>query len=62
MNDLKQLIFTELIDLLSTQTENYLAMLRNGITGEQYEQCKAAIKIIQQEVELRRTMPRSSQT
>jgi len=55
MKDLKQANLTDLLDMLSAYTGQYMKMLMQGATKEQFETCREAITQIQIEVEARKT-------
>jgi mannitol-1-phosphate/altronate dehydrogenase len=43
-----------LIDLLAKQTSEYTAYLRDGIDSPEFHHCKAWMKILQKEINLRK--------
>lgn len=51
---LKQLDITALVDLLARQTNNYMRILKDGGTKEEYIQCKELIKLLTKEIEARK--------
>jgi hypothetical protein len=59
MLDLKENTFSDLIDMLSSHTATYMSMLRSGASREQFEQCRDEIRLIQVEIEARKTQRHS---
>lgn len=54
VEELKQLDITALVDLLARQTNNYMRILKDGGTKEEYIQCKELIKLLTKEIEARK--------
>ena len=54
MEDLKELPLAALVDMLASHTSDYLRILRNGGTKEEYDNCKRLINRLTTEIELRR--------
>lgn len=55
MEELQTLETSKLFDLLSMYTVEYTRMLSDGAPKEEYEKCKAIIKALQAEIELRKS-------
>lgn len=58
MEDLKKLKTQSLIDILAKYTNDYLKMLREGTTQENYAACKQKIDELMAEIELRKQQER----
>lgn len=54
MDELQQLSYSDLIDLLGKKTSEYTGMLKNGIRTEQFIACKQMIERLTAEIELRK--------
>jgi hypothetical protein len=54
MQDLRTLTFTQLVDLLAQQTSNYLKIVSDGSTEEEYARTNLTIRALQQEIENRK--------
>lgn len=54
VEELKKLEITALVDLLARQTNNYMRILKDGGTKEEYIQCKELIKLLTKEIEARK--------
>lgn len=52
--ELKKLDITALVDLLARHTNNYMRILKDGGTNEEYRQCKELIKLLTREIEARK--------
>ncbi|MCK7556005.1 hypothetical protein MKQ70_13625 [Chitinophaga sedimenti] len=53
MEDLKKLPFVTLVDMLANHTERVMHLLKEGITGKDYDAGKAMIKLLTAEIERR---------
>ena len=51
MEDIRKLDLSTLIDLLAKHTNEYMKMLKDSYTDEEYENCKSLIKKLTVEIE-----------
>lgn len=54
MDDLKKLNINTLLDMLAKYTGDYMRILKDGGTKEEYESCKALINHLTREIEIRK--------
>ena len=56
MEDFKKLEKSQLVDLLTRETDRYYKLSKNGGSKRDYEDCKKIIKEIQAELEVRKKL------
>ncbi len=54
MEDLNNLDLFALVDMLARHTNEYLKMLKDGTTDDEYARCKSMIKNLTAEIEYRK--------
>jgi hypothetical protein len=57
MDNLQSLTLDTLLDLLNEYTNQYMKMLKDGSTQEEYDDCKEMMGKLTTEIELRKSKP-----
>jgi hypothetical protein len=60
MLDLKNMVLSDLVDMLNSHTAIYMTMLRSGASREEFERYRDEIREMQGEIALRRPQMQTS--